>query len=509
MSQEPSLAINSVFGDFVIRRMLGKGTFGSVYEALWNRTGRRVALKVLHQRHGTDQDAIERLLREASALRQLHHPHIVDVFHVGEQNGLPYIVLEYLEGTPLDRFIAQRKLLPLGEALGIFLPVLTAVDAMHQRGIVHRDLKPGNIVLVATPDGTCAPKVLDFGLAKFTQPDAQPSGTRPLVGMGTPNYMPPEQIRDAAGSTTARSDQFSLSVILYVMLTGQRPFDARSDVDIMQRVLTGDFLPPSLVLPTLPRPVDQAIVRALKMNPESRFPSLREFGAALLPFASPDAQATYAKDFEPRVEPEAAARRPSQTQIATRNIREFDGTLEARRLRQERERNRDRKLLGVWALLLAGALAAEGAHVLEREEPAPAFIRPSTPTTTTPSTLALPPPPQSPIVAESNVHAEPSAHSPLAPAPLPEPTEPPPNPPPSSAAPSAASSSEPQPSSSEVEILEPPAHPRVRTPAPSPTRTRSPGVTRTVQRGTTTTSRSPRAPVEGSPPSNPQSPPVL
>jgi eukaryotic-like serine/threonine-protein kinase len=375
MTIDSSLPIGTAFGEFQIQRELGEGTFGSVYEARWARTRQRVALKVLHRKHLSDRDAVERFLREAEALRLLDHPHVVDVLAFGEQSGVPYIVLEFLDGVALDQRSMPPEPLAVGDALDIMLPVISAVEAFHKAGIVHRDLKPGNIFLVKDTARAMIPKVLDFGLAKMDRTEVKPGLTLPLVGMGTPNYMSPEQIRDAR-SATPLSDQFSLGVILYFLLTGRKPFDAATSMDTIRRVLEGRFERPSVVSPSISSEMEQVVLRSLKAKPEDRFPSLRAMARALLPYAHPETRAIMARDFaDPNgVENPSNNANSGAASVVSPGVEigRFSQVVDARRLRAETDRRADRGMLAAWMVML---VATGGSALVGSFEPANAGVR--------------------------------------------------------------------------------------------------------------------------------------
>jgi serine/threonine protein kinase len=358
MAIDSSLPIGALFGEFQILHPLGEGTFGSVYEAIWKLTNQRVALKVLHRRHLEDRDAVERFFREAEALRLLDHPYVVDVFAYGEQAGVPYIVLEFLDGVALDQRTVQPETLAVGDTLDIMLPVITAVDAFHQAGIVHRDLKPGNIFLVKDANRPMIPKVLDFGLAKMARVESKPGLTLPLVGMGTPNFMSPEQILDARNASPL-SDQFSIGVMLYFLLTGQKPFDAPAPLHTIKRVLDGVYTRPSELVPWIPQELEAMIVRAMSAKPADRFPSLRDLGRSLLPFAHTQTRALMARDFSADTSAEVVASSdpgvnlPQSPLGKVSSIRLFESLLDVRRQRDDDDRRSFRSTLSVWAAMLA------------------------------------------------------------------------------------------------------------------------------------------------------------
>jgi serine/threonine-protein kinase len=209
-------------GRYRVDARLGEGGLGVVYRATQTRLDRRVALKILHPEHARRPALRERFEREARSLGALNHPNIVDVIDFGIDGDAPYLVMELLEGRPLDAAI--REGLDPERALGIGRAVVAAVAYAHSRGLVHRDLKPANVFLTRAIDGGEAPRVLDFGLAKFL--DEAPEGgavlTKTGAIMGTPAYMSPEQATGA--KVDARADVYALGIVLFELVTGRRPF---------------------------------------------------------------------------------------------------------------------------------------------------------------------------------------------------------------------------------------------------------------------------------------------
>jgi serine/threonine-protein kinase len=255
---------------------------GAVYEAEHLHLGKRVALKTLPGAVVGDAGAIERFLREGRAAARVRHPHVVDVTDVGVEDGVPYLVMELLEGEDLAARLRRAPRLDVAEALDLLLPVVAAVDAMHRVGVVHRDLKPENIFL-ARELGRVVPRVLDFGVAR---PDAleaaTPSARSGLVG--TPYYLSPEQIDGARGD--ARSDQHALAVIAHECLGGARPYEAPTLLELLSRIRDGRRDDLRTLRPDLPAALADAIARAMHPSPADRFESARAFGDALARNAS-------------------------------------------------------------------------------------------------------------------------------------------------------------------------------------------------------------------------------
>ncbi len=256
-------------GRYAIRRELGRGMMGVVYEAQDSATGRRVALKVIRLVFPvTEEQRLtfeQRFLVEARIVAHLSHPGIVMAYDVGREDkgGSPYMALEYLEGRTLSQVLQEGPRPDWRAALRIAARLAEALHYAHAQGVVHRDLKPANIMLLASGE----PKLMDFGLAKL-QADFELTATGQF--MGTPLYMSPEQ---ATGRPLdGRSDLFSLGTLLYTLLTGQRPFEADSVPRILNRVTYDDPPPPSSLQRGLPAALDDVVARALAKSPEERYP---------------------------------------------------------------------------------------------------------------------------------------------------------------------------------------------------------------------------------------------
>ncbi len=260
-------------GKYEIRRELGRGAMGIVYEGYDPSIKRVVALKTIRadQLAGGDADAvIARFRREAQAAGRLNHPNIVSIYDFGEDGGVWYIAMELVQGRELKTCFDADERFRLGDAVRIMGQILSALDYSHKQGVVHRDIKPANIFLLE--DGSV--KVADFGIAHIEASNLTQVGTV----MGTPSYMSPEQIMGLP--VDGRSDLFSAGVILYQFLTGERPF-AGSAATTMQKVLKEDPLPPSTLNVQLPPALDAVVRKALAKRADERYPSAHEFAAAL------------------------------------------------------------------------------------------------------------------------------------------------------------------------------------------------------------------------------------
>ncbi|MER6627418.1 protein kinase [Streptomyces sp. NPDC000987] len=261
-------------GRYQLRDLLGEGGMASVHLAYDAVLDRQVAIKTLHTELGREQAFRERFRREAQAVAKLTHTNIVSVFDTGEDelDGMttPYIVMEYIEGRPLgsvlDEDVRQFGAMPADKALKITADVLAALEISHEMGLVHRDIKPGNVMM--TKRGVV--KVMDFGIARAMQSGVT-SMTQTGMVVGTPQYLSPEQ---ALGrGVDARSDLYSVGIMLFQLVTGRLPFDADSPLAIAYAHVQEEPVAPSSVNRSLPPAVDALVARALKKNPNERFPS--------------------------------------------------------------------------------------------------------------------------------------------------------------------------------------------------------------------------------------------
>jgi len=303
-----TLQPGTILGRYEIRRLMGQGGMGRVYEAQHRDLKKRVAIKTLLPALALNNDMRERFLREGEAASRIRHPHVVDVTDVGSEGSIIYLVMEYLEGEDLARLIERQGVLSAAQSADILLPVAAAIATAHQQGVIHRDLKPENIFLARGGFGAVQPKVLDFGISKVLGN----SGARALTGtaatMGTMNYLPPETLK-AAREADGRSDQYGLGTILYECVTGQRAFDEESFYLVLKNIAEGRFPPPSAHRPDLSRRLESVILRAMSLDPLERFESVGHFGAALLEFASEGVRAFWTPTFDGALGPPLAVDR--------------------------------------------------------------------------------------------------------------------------------------------------------------------------------------------------------
>ena len=260
-------------GKYEISGILGKGAMGTVYDAHDPIIDRRVAIKTLALPDATDTEAqqeLARFKREAQAAGRLTHPNIIGVFDYGETAKLAYIVMEFVDGPSLKSLLDKNERFPPTETVRIIEELLTGLQFSHDRGVVHRDIKPGNVML--TRAGQV--KIADFGIARVESSSMTQAGTI----MGTPAYMSPEQFM---GQTVdARTDIYSVGVLLYQMLTGERPFEG-SMTAIMHKVLNVSPPHPSELSVTAPESLDPVVARAMSKRPSQRYASASEFGQSL------------------------------------------------------------------------------------------------------------------------------------------------------------------------------------------------------------------------------------
>ncbi|MBK7658134.1 MAG: serine/threonine protein kinase [Betaproteobacteria bacterium] len=290
-------------GKYAIRRALGRGAMGTVYEGWDEIIERRVAIKTIlreYLENAEALDAIARFKREAQAGGRLNHPAIVGVHEYGEDDGGAYIVMEYVEGKELRQYFRMANRFDLIDVFEIMKQLLLALDYSHRQGVVHRDIKPANLMILPG----MKLKIMDFGIARIESSSLTQVGTV----VGTPTHMSPEQL--AGLPADGRADVWSAGVILYELLTGVSPFMGDTPVVVMNKVLQAQPDPPSRLVPSLPEAFDAVVARALGKKADERFQSAREFHAALL--AAFQGRAVQARrgagDPERTLDPQAAAK---------------------------------------------------------------------------------------------------------------------------------------------------------------------------------------------------------
>ena len=265
--------IGRTLGGYRIVEQVGMGGMATVYKAYDASTDRYVALKTLPEQYSKDPQFVERFRREAKAIAKLEHLHILPLFAYGEDDGVAYLAMRYLPAGTLSSYIKQRGQMPLTEAARILNQVASALDHAHANGVLHRDIKPSNVLI----DKDANAYLTDFGIARMVE------GTLDLTGdsiLGTPQYMSPEQCQGRKDLTPA-SDQYSLGVVLYEMVTGRVPFQAETPLAVIIMQINGSELPlPNVLRPDLPEAAESVILKALARNPADRYPSCEALARA-------------------------------------------------------------------------------------------------------------------------------------------------------------------------------------------------------------------------------------
>ena len=289
------LAEGSRFGVYIVGPTIGEGGMARIYRAEHEGLRRQVALKVLSDGFSKDTEGRERFLREARIAAAIKHPNVVNIFDVGVHEGVTYLVMELLEGEDLETLIQAKGALDESTIVDIMVPVVAGLVAVHDAGIVHRDLKPGNIFLAKGRNDEIEPKLLDFGISKSIHPNQLKLTAANGLLMGTPFYMSPEGIQ--GNEMTALSDQYALGVLLYECATGKNPFLAASFPEVVNRIATGKYMPPSQHYPVIPKRLCRIIEKAMSLDPEKRFRDLREMGRELLLLAGQRTRITWGLSF--------------------------------------------------------------------------------------------------------------------------------------------------------------------------------------------------------------------
>jgi serine/threonine-protein kinase len=370
------LAVGSVLQDtYRIIGPIAEGGFGKVYLAAHTRLPGRFAVKLLHRNLARDPEALARFRQEAEITSTLSHPHIVQVVDYNvTDGGVPYLVMELLQGRALSQLIASSAPLSPHRAIPIIEQIAQALYAAHQHGIVHRDLKPDNIMLLAVTGADDFVKILDFGISKASW---RTRLTQNDTVSGTPQYMAPEQARAQREQIDHRADQFSLAAIAYTLLTGREPFSGEDPVVVLYQVVHEDPARPSHVNPALGMLVDAVISRGLAKDPANRFPSVVEFAAALRA-AVAEITIDASQDVEPDAPPvrddvilgtTTAFDEPDDGEIQTEDVEQVEAQppgRETRRLirRVRWRQHRPRRLLTL--TLCAGLLATAWFHPATR-----------------------------------------------------------------------------------------------------------------------------------------------
>ena len=340
---------------YEILEVIGTGGMAVVYKALCHRLNRLVAIKILKDEFSRDQEFRRRFHAESQAVAMLSHPNIVSVYDVSRSGDVDYIVMELIEGITLKQYLEKKGRLNWRETLHFSMQIAKALEHAHSRGIIHRDIKPHNIMILK--DGSI--KVADFGIARIGS--AQNTLTR--EALGSVHYISPEQAK--GGHVDCRSDLYSLSVVMYEMLTGRTPYDGETPVSVAIQHINGGATPPSELVEGIPRGIEQITMHAMEVNPDDRYASATEMlhdmeefrknpGMTFLYFGgvapqAPVQQRPVQRPAAPRSEAEryAAARRQNNPRSAEERRKER----ERREAEQAEEKKRRLKLI----LILSGA----------------------------------------------------------------------------------------------------------------------------------------------------------
>ena len=413
--------IGERINNYEVVSVLGEGGMGAVYLALHPFMGRKAAIKVLKRELAEDPGLVERFMNEARAANAIHHPNIIDIIDVGRMpSGIPYLMMEFLEGESLAQRIARERPLDVAVAVSFAKQTAAALGAAHSKGIVHRDLKPDNLFLV--PDEAqqfgCRVTVLDFGIAKL-RGELSGSGAKTQSGsvMGTPPYMSPEQCRGITEEIDHRTDIYALGIILYEMLTGAPPFLSEGWGEVVLMHVTKPPAPPRKLNPNISIELEAVVLKALAKASADRWQSMAELATALR-------NAVTIEGTRFTTGPPAAGGPMSSTTLRSASGEvsgetPIDGAPGAE---GERAAPHGRRRAGVWAagvLALAGVLAVV---VVEGRRGATSTVAPSASATPSPASMAPPPvaAPAPPVAAPSPPVAAPIA------APVPPPAVEPP-----------------------------------------------------------------------------------
>lgn len=282
-----------IAGKYRLEHEIGAGGMGVVYAATHVHLEQRVALKFLLVEAAKNPEMVERFMREARAAAKIQSEHVARVIDVGEREGMPYIVMEYLEGDDLENIVDTHGPLPVGDAVRYVLHTCEALAEVHVQGIVHRDIKPANLFVAVRADGTCIVKLLDFGISKVAPAWAEQAKGRSLTQtsavIGSPRYMSPEQLRSSRDVDT-RSDVWALGVTLFELLGGDSPFAKGTMPEVCASILKDEPISLANLRPEIPAELEAVIRRCLAKEPKKRFDNVAELAAALRPFGPPGSE---------------------------------------------------------------------------------------------------------------------------------------------------------------------------------------------------------------------------
>lgn len=370
-SNRPGSLIGKSLGQFEILDEIGRGGMATVFRARQKTINRTVAVKVLPPGLLHDPGFYERFIREVDVIAHLEHPHILPIYDFGEVDGIPYIAMRYLAGGSLAQMI-RRGLPPLNWLPRPFWQIAQALDHAHQQGVIHRDLKPGNIML----DENGNAYLTDFGIAKVLNSNLTGSAI-----IGTPAYMSPEQANGLP--LDARSDIYSLGIVLFELITGREPFEAETPIALVLKHLNEPMPSARALRAGVPVEVEQVIFRATAKDPDMRYPSATDMAAELQDYIL-NADPAELDDDAPTIMPSGAGSRPRFTpplitprqptnRVPTGSARSFEPPAEPAAIEQPAPAHRNRMLplaiVAVLVVAVVGALLASG--LLNQPAPLP------------------------------------------------------------------------------------------------------------------------------------------
>jgi serine/threonine protein kinase len=389
-------------------RVLGEGGMGVVYDGQHLILGQRVAIKFLRPEQANDESAIARFLHEARAAATLRGQQAVRILDIDTSaEGAPYIVMERLHGTALDVLLDREKRLPVALAVDYVLQACEALAEAHAAGIVHRDIKPANLFLTARSDGAPLVKVLDFGISKTLDAEVQGRAalTGPGVSLGSPEYMSPEQVRNS-GTVDARTDIWSLGIMLYELTTGRVPFEGESVPHLFSVIMSAAPVPLTQVRSDVPPGLEEVIQQCLVREVDARIPDVGALATRLAPFGSTGALEAAARvqrtlEAPPRVEERSMPALMTASPGEGRDGLALTMTAYDSRPRDERARRVTRALAVAGVLVLVAAVGV----LARRAAPAPPSVAPPVAAFVAPGgeSVSLPPAPSTPstITAEA------------------------------------------------------------------------------------------------------------